>query len=84
MGNPAPTFLSRGLTLAGPARTVGTDGLKLSLRTAHGALEAIGWGMADLAPTLVDGAALDVAYRLERDAFRGEERLVVKLCAVRT
>ncbi len=84
MCNPAPTFLSRGVTLAGPARTVGSDGLKLSLRTAHGALDAIGWGMADFAPTLAPGAAVDVAYRLDRDEYRGEERLVVKLCAVRT
>lgn len=84
MSNPAPTFLSRGVTLIGPARTIGSDGLKLSLRTSQGGLEAIGWGMADLAPTLTPGATVDVAYRLERDSYQGEERLVVKLCAVRT
>jgi single-stranded-DNA-specific exonuclease len=83
MGNPAPTFLSRGLTLVGPPRTVGADGLKLALRSEQGSLEAIGWGMADLVTTLVPGATIDVAYRLERDEYQGEERIVARLCAVR-
>jgi len=84
MGNPAPTFVTRGMTLVNPPRTVGPDGLKLALRGAQGSLEAIGWGMADLAASLVPGATLDVAYRLERDEFQGEERVVARLCAVRT
>ncbi|HJU74494.1 MAG TPA: single-stranded-DNA-specific exonuclease RecJ [Gemmatimonadaceae bacterium] len=83
MGNPAPTFVSRGMTLLNAPRTVGTDGIKLSLRGEQGSLEAIGWGMADLAASLVPGATLDVAYRLERDEFQGEERVVARLCAVR-
>ncbi|MGQ0640037.1 MAG: single-stranded-DNA-specific exonuclease RecJ [Gemmatimonadaceae bacterium] len=84
MGNPAPTFVSRGMTLVNPPRTVGADGLKLALRGEQGSLEAIGWGMAELAASLVPGATLDVAYRLERDEFQGEERVVARLCAVRT
>jgi single-stranded-DNA-specific exonuclease len=83
MGNPAPTFVSRSMTLVNPPRTVGADGLKLALRGEHGSLEAIGWGMAELAGSLVPGAVLDVAYRLERDEFQGEERVVARLCAVR-
>jgi hypothetical protein len=39
--------------------------------------------MADLAATLVPGTVLDVAYRLERDEYQGEERIVARLCAVR-
>jgi single-stranded-DNA-specific exonuclease len=83
MGNPAPTFVSRGMTLVNPPRTVGTDGLKLALRGEQGSLEAIGWGMAELAATLVPGTTVDVAYRLERDEYQGEERVVARLCAVR-
>jgi single-stranded-DNA-specific exonuclease len=85
MGNPAPTFVSRKMTLLQPPRTIGTDGLKLALRSEQGggSLEAIGWGMADLAPTLVPGTTLDVAYKLEREEFQGEERVVARLCAVR-
>lgn len=84
MGNPAPTFISRRMTLSQPARTIGTDGLKLALRGEQGSLEAIGWGMAELASTLVPGTVLDVAYKLEREEFQGEERVVARLCAVRT
>jgi single-stranded-DNA-specific exonuclease len=83
MGNPAPTFLSRGLTLSAPPRTIGSDGLKLALRGEHGSLEAIGWGMAELASTLVPGTTVDVAYRLEREEYQGEERIVARLCAVK-
>jgi hypothetical protein len=84
MGNPAPTFISRRITLSQPPRTIGTDGLKLALRSEQGSLEAIGWGMAELASTLVPGSVLDVAYKLEREEFQGEERVVARLCAVRT
>jgi single-stranded-DNA-specific exonuclease len=84
MGNPAPTFVSRGVLLDAPPRTVGSDGLKLIIRAGEGRFEAIGWGMADLAPGLAEGVPFDIAYRLETDAFGGQERLVAKLFALRT
>jgi single-stranded-DNA-specific exonuclease len=84
MGNPAPTFVSRGMVVTQPPKTIGADGLKLALRSAQGSLEAIGWGMAELASSLLPGATVDVAYKLEREEFQGEERVVARLCAVRT
>jgi single-stranded-DNA-specific exonuclease len=84
MGNPAPTFVSRGMVIAQAPKTIGSDGLKLALRGAQGSLEAIGWGMAELATALLPGATVDVAYKLEREEFQGEERVVARLCAVRT
>ena len=83
MGNPAPVFMARGVRLAGPPRLAGPDGLKLRLVTARGELEAIGWGMGALAPSLSPAAPVDIAYRLERDEYRGVSRLQAKLAGVR-
>ncbi|MBK6488667.1 MAG: single-stranded-DNA-specific exonuclease RecJ [Gemmatimonadetes bacterium] len=83
VGNPAPVLAARGVRLAGAPRVVGQGGLKLQLAREGGALEAIGWGMSDLAPALAPSATLDVAFRLERDTYRGVSRLVARLADVR-
>lgn len=83
VGNPAPVFVSRGVRLAGPPRVVGQGGLRLRLTTDGGELDALGWGMADLARELRPDAPLDIAYRVERDEYRGVSRLQVRLADVR-
>lgn len=82
VGNAAPLLVSRGVRLVGNARVVGQDGLKLRLQAGDGELEALGWGMGALAPELGDGTLVDVAYRLERDEFRGVQRLQARLADV--
>ena len=82
VGNAAPLLASRGVQLAGRARTVGSDGLKLRLSTARGEVEALGWGMGWMAGELDPAMPVDIAYRVERDEFRGESRLVLKLADV--
>ncbi|MHB1225466.1 MAG: single-stranded-DNA-specific exonuclease RecJ [Gemmatimonadaceae bacterium] len=82
IGNAAPLLVSRGVRLAGSARVVGQDGLKLRLRVGDGELEALGWGMGAMVAELGDGALVDVAYRLERDEFRGVQRLQARLADV--
>lgn len=79
IGNAAPLFVSRAVRLLGRPRVLGHDGLKLRLQAGSGELEALGWGMGSLAPELADGALVDVAYRLERDEFRGQQRLQARL-----
>ena len=79
VGNPSPTFAARGVRLIGAPKTVGTDGLRLRLATATGEIAGIGWGLAHLAPTLSDGARVDVAWKLERDEYRGANTLQAKL-----
>lgn len=83
VGNPSPVFASRGVRLAGPARVVGSDGLKLRLATAKGEREALGWGMGELATELAPGMAVDVAYRIERDTYQGESRVQLRLADLR-
>ncbi|MCC7324613.1 MAG: hypothetical protein IT358_12310, partial [Gemmatimonadaceae bacterium] len=48
-----------------------------------GTLEAIGWGMGELARDLSPASPVDVAYRLERDTYGGTSRLVARLADVR-
>lgn len=83
IGNPTPVLLARNVTLAAPPRTVGRDGLKLVLDTGTGSLEAIAWGLASRAGEFQPGGTVDVAFRLERDEYRGESRLQARIADIR-
>jgi single-stranded-DNA-specific exonuclease len=83
VGNPAPVFAARNVITAGAPRVIGKDGLKLTLVGGSGTqIEAIGWGMAALAPSIRAGTALDVAFRLERDEYNGVSRLQARLADI--
>jgi single-stranded-DNA-specific exonuclease len=83
IGNPSPLLVSRGVTVASAPRTIGKDGLKVSIQAGERELVALGWGMAPRARELELGATIDVAYRLERDEFRGESRVQARLADFR-
>ncbi|HZE07947.1 MAG TPA: single-stranded-DNA-specific exonuclease RecJ [Gemmatimonadaceae bacterium] len=83
IGNPSPVLLARNVTLAKPPRLVGKDGLKLVLDTGTGSLEALGWGLASRAGDFDAGTKVDVAFRLERDDYRGESYLQARIADVR-
>src|SRR3954470_17254732 len=83
IGNPAPVLLARNLAIKRPPRPVGADGLKIALDTGTGSLEALGWGLVDRAVHLQPGARIDVAFRLERDDYRGESYLQARIADVR-
>lgn len=84
VGNPAPVLASRGVRLATPPRVVRQGGLKLQLAKGGGTLEAIGWGMGELARELTPASPVDLAFRLERDTYGGTSRLVARLADIRT
>ena len=84
IGNPSPLLVSRGVVVTAPPRVVGKDALKLLLTANGKELVALGWGMAPRARELDVGMAIDVAYRLERDEWRGESRLQARLADFRT
>jgi single-stranded-DNA-specific exonuclease len=75
IGNPGPAFASLGARLASSATRIGADGIKFLLETPGGPVEAVGWGMAHRAAALRQGSAIDVVYKLDRNVFRGVERL---------
>jgi single-stranded-DNA-specific exonuclease len=79
MGNPSPVLMIRGATVVGPPRTVGKDGLKVVFQQGSDAITAIGWGMAPRIADLRENERYDVAFRLERDDYRGVARLQARL-----
>lgn len=83
VGNPGPVLVSRGVRVHGAPRRVGTDGLKLALATPRGALEAVAWGLAHRADEFGRDAAIDIAYRLEMNEYRGARTLQATLLDVR-
>jgi single-stranded-DNA-specific exonuclease len=83
IGNPTPVLLARNVVIARPPRAVGKDGLKIVLDTGTGSLDAIGWGLAGRAAEFQPGTKVDVAFRLERDDYRGESYLQARVADIR-
>lgn len=72
MGNPAPVLEVRRVTIASAPRVVGSGHLKLTLAANGTRLEAIGFGMGEMAEALAaTGASWDVAFRLEENTWTG-------------
>ena len=83
VGNPGPVLVSRNVRVASAPRAVGTDGLKFSLVTAGGSIDALGWGLVGRKAEFARGAQVDIAYRLEMNEFRGARTLQANLLDVR-
>jgi len=83
IGNPTPVLLARNVVIARPPRAVGKDGLRLVLDTGTGSLDAIGWGLANRVTEFQPGTRVDVAFRLERDDYRGESYLQARVADIR-
>jgi len=83
IGNPAPVFRASGARLATTPRRIGTDGLRLSIENGTGVIEAVGWGLAPRAASLDVVRPIDLAFRLERDEYRGVSKLQLKIADFR-
>ena len=84
VGNASPLLLSRGVRLGSRPRALGKgDGVRVRLQQDGAELDAIGWGFASRLAGFSEGSLVDVAYRLERDEYRGETTLQAKLADVR-
>lgn len=82
IGNPAPILVARGVRLVAPPKLIGRDGLKLRLSAGKGELEAIGWGFAPRIAEFDVAIPVDIAFRLERDDYRGESRLQARIADI--
>ncbi len=80
MGNPAPVFGLRGVQLANP-RVVGRDHLKTDLAGGGAALAGIAFNWAHRLGGLA-GGAVDVAFRLERNAYQGRSTLQARILTI--
>ncbi len=83
IGNPAPMFRTAGVRLSAPPKRIGSDGLRLSFDMARGSIDGIGWGLAPRASLFDVSRAVDVAFRLERDEYRGVSRLQLRVADAR-
>jgi single-stranded-DNA-specific exonuclease len=79
MGNPAPVLMLRGATVAGAPRIVGKDGLKVVFQQGSEAITAVGWGLGFRRDEIRESESYDVAFKLERDEYRGISRLQARL-----
>jgi single-stranded-DNA-specific exonuclease len=85
MGNPRPVFLARSVGMAGPARVVGSNHLKLRITQGSAGLEAIGFNLADrIDPRTLGAGPLDVAFQLQENEFRGVTTLQARLKDLRS
>ena len=85
LGNPTPTLALRGARIDAAPRRIGqTDGVRTSVSTTtRGPISAIGWRLGERAKLLVPGAPVDLAFRLDRDEYKGADRLQLNLVDVR-
>jgi single-stranded-DNA-specific exonuclease len=79
MGNPSPVLVMRNATVVNAARIVGKDGLKIEFQQDDARITALGWGMGFRREEIREGESYDVAFRLERDDYRGIPRLQARL-----
>jgi single-stranded-DNA-specific exonuclease len=84
LGNPTPTLALRAARIDSPPKRIGsTDGVRTSISTDHGAVAAIGWRLGERAKLLDPAMPVDIAFRLDRDDYRGADRLQLTLVDVR-
>jgi single-stranded-DNA-specific exonuclease len=79
IGNPGPLFVARDVRVATNATKIGANGVKFGVEAAKGSIEAVGWGLAERSDELHAGASIDIAYKLERNEFRGRSTLQLGL-----
>jgi single-stranded-DNA-specific exonuclease len=79
MGNPAPVLMIRGAVAASAPRIVGKDGLKIEFKQGDQRITALGWGMGYRRDEVRESESYDVAFKLERDDYRGIPRLQARL-----
>ncbi len=79
IGNPGPLFVARSVNIATNATKIGANGVKFTVDAPQGPMEAVGWGLSDRSGELRAGSTVDIAYKLERNEFRGKSTLQLGL-----
>jgi single-stranded-DNA-specific exonuclease len=85
VGNPGPVLMSRGVSVLGTPRRIGSDGVRMQLTdftpgdAGSSPLDAIGWGLAHRMAELRSGRTMDIAFRLEHNEYRGVRTLQARV-----
>jgi single-stranded-DNA-specific exonuclease len=78
--NPQPIFLSNNLEVVGVPRVVGSDHLKIALRSNKKVVDAIAYGQADAILDIEIGKTMiDCLYSISEDSFMGKKKVVLKV-----
>lgn len=81
MGNPEPTFVSRGVEVR-ELKLLGRDRnhLKMKIRQDDSqAFDAIGFGMSEFADSIKIGDKIDIAYTIDSNTWNGNTNLQIKI-----
>ena len=81
-GNPAPTFMMRGVQCAAPPRIVGRGHLRLRLSNGPVMFNAIGFSQGSLKSVFENGPA-DILFRPRENTYNGTTSLEMELCGAR-
>jgi single-stranded-DNA-specific exonuclease len=84
VGNPSPVLAMQRAQLSGPPRRIGVDGVKFEVELPTCSVGAVAWGDATRDAALDVGAPIDLAFRLERNEYRGRSSLQLKVQSART
>ena len=83
IGNTSPVFIIREVAFE-QTKIVGTNHIKTTLVGNDGAMEAIGFGLADRhSPDNLSHGLYDIAVQLERNEFRGKVSVQARLLEIR-
>ncbi len=83
-GNPKPVFSARRVSIVDGPRRLKERHLKMSLRQNGRVFRAVAWRAAEREPFLTENReALDVAFSLEQNRFRGETFVELTLADLR-
>jgi single-stranded-DNA-specific exonuclease len=85
LGNPTPILAMRSAIVDTPPKKLGsTTGIRTGFQTSRGSVPAIAWRLDDRARTsLAPRAQVDIAFRLDRDDYKGADRLQLNLLDVK-
>jgi single-stranded-DNA-specific exonuclease len=83
LDNPEPLFQLRDVALANVQRVGKDKHVRFTAREAGQEVEAIGFGMGDLAPSLARAGRADLVFVPTRNEWKDESRVQLKLKAVR-
>ena len=77
-GNPEPMFYTRGLKLKGQPQSLRRDTLKFLVSDGNVAMQAIGFGMAQLMPSLEAADSFDMVYSARIDNWQGNSSVILE------
>jgi single-stranded-DNA-specific exonuclease len=79
IGNPKPVFCSHNLSVKSQPEILGRDTIKFWVTDGEMTLEAIGFGMKDIASYLTPSCKIDLAYNLSLDNWQDVNSLLLEI-----